>query len=50
MLLLAVVRLEYGNVIRGRPVHWSLLYWGVLRRFWVVRLECAAKYFEGTWL
>ena len=35
MLLLAVVRpsLEYGNenVIRGRQMHWSLFYRGVLK-------------------
>ena len=27
------MEMKYGNVIRGRPMHWSLLYWGVLRRF-----------------
>ena len=42
--------MKSGNVIRGRPMHWSLLYWGVLRRFWVVFLERATKPLEGTWV
>ena len=26
------MEIKYENVIRGRPMHWSLLYWGVLRK------------------
>ena len=54
MLLLAVVRpsLEYGNEVwecnKGQAN--ALLYWGVLRRFWVVLLEHATKPLEGTWV
>ena len=33
--------MKSGNVIRGRPMHWSLLYWGVLL------LERAMKPLEG---
>ena len=43
--------MKYGNVIRGRPMpDWSVLYWEMLRRFWVVLPERAMKPLEGTWV
>ena len=57
MLLLAVLRPspEYRNeiweyVTRGRQMHWSLFYWGVLERFGVVLLEHVMKLLERTWV
>ncbi len=42
MLLLAVVRpsLKSGNVIRGRPMHWSLLYWGGAKKIFGCSRTC----------